>query len=241
MKINARALWNSDIRTPNGLDDLLEELFKDDPKRSLVPARQFTVADSSPPLFFYVEYREKDNYVRSYTYYGGGGSPTAIMGFGTRSVLNLNTKYINNAARGEVLNAFCCLEFVLDVLICVSSDVFSGKISYAELALEYRDEPTYTGKFSSVAKKVKYLIDNGYISKRTYDLMLKSKSIRNALAHQYLPVGNFGVTDKDIVRYETISNAIETIFNAAWFYLLTDYNERQIEVASWLAKNKSVI
>lgn len=237
MKIDLRELWNKDIVPPAELSDVMNRLFKGPAKEAaFIRDRQFNVAADYPPLFIYYEQRASQNNFDIQTYYGGGGSKTAILEFSaSRSILHLNTNYLQNRERGEILNAFCCLEFVIEVLVCIKFGVFDDKHTYQELKKLYVDDGTNAGSLSSFAKRLKYLYDVApVLSKKTNHLLLKAKLIRDSLAHQYLPLDSYGVTTKDVARYGHVLKAIDTIFDAAWFYLLTDYNKQQLKVAKWL-------
>lgn len=238
MLIDLRQLWNEDIKPPPGLEMRMDRLFQAQPG-SLIPItlRNFKVEQDYPPLFLYLEERAPKNDFAIQAYYGGGGSKGAIIEMSaSRSILNLRlgSSRITNKERGEILGAFCKLEFIVDVLTAVTFGVFSDVNTYDELKELYRDDTDILGKLSTFTAKIRYLLAEKRITKTTYSVLFKAKDIRNALAHQYLPIGNYGLSDKDLQRYGGIIKAIDYIFDGSWYYLLRDYNNSQLEVAKWL-------
>lgn len=236
MKVDKRQLWDSDIRTPDGLNELLDKLFVHGEAKHF-PELQFKMDKDCPPLFFFVEARDATNYVSSFTYYGGGGSKSAIVSMGGRQLLTLHGDRVDNSVRGEVLNAFCCLEFVIDAMCCSASGVFTNQLPYSDLLPEFSNTPEHQGTLSSTEMKIQLLYDKGLLTKHARDILLKAKRIRNSLAHQFLPVDNFGVTDRDFKRYGSYPKAMEVIFEGAWFHLLTSFNPIQNEIATWLSSS----
>lgn len=110
--------------------------------------------------------------------------------------------------------------------------VYSDKLKYSSIKNEFSDGRE--GLFSTTHKKLSYLKHRGLISKETYNCLVKSKEIRNSLAHQYLPINNYGITTKDYERYGGYGKAIEVIYEAAWINLLSDYVKFQLPVLKWM-------
>ncbi len=239
MKIDKRSLWNTDIHCPDEIAEYLgrPELFSQ--AKMALTSREAHEPAWVPPIFLYHEVRGRENYVNAQALYGGNGSPSIISALvESREILTYAPpqqeidKLINDARRGEILSAFCKIEFCLDALICIEMGVYQKKMSPESMQKELISDRD--GLFNTTHKKISYLRHRGVIDDKTRKLLLKAKNIRNVLAHQYLPIGDFGIEQKDITRYETHLQAVDNIFNACWFYLLQAYSQRQIVVLIWL-------
>lgn len=225
-KIEIRELWNQDILCSDQFGDLLSKTFDD---RGLLPWPKVKLGDNDPPIFLYQESRGEDKYVNAFSFYGGKGDG-AQSGGGARSELRLG-KIISTKERGEILSFFCKFEFILEVLVCILEGVYSNEIKYKKLRRQFEDE---NGSFSTVQRKLNYLEDFQILSPQTTTLLKKAKKIRNVLSHQYLPQKNIGLRAEEVELYESIGEAIGSIYTAAWFYLLKDYVIQQDEIAEWL-------
>jgi hypothetical protein len=231
-KIDQRQLFNTTIEEPEGLSDLLGKLF---PNKSnqFVPRPIFAISKDVPPILLYTESRREDNWLDSFSYYGGNGQAAQIR-FGARESLELNTKIIGESERGKILNAFCRVEFCLDVFICIYEGIFENKTTWAALSLEFEKEG---GKYTTTSQKITALKQANYIRTKTRKLLEKSKQIRNILAHQYMPEVGVGLSQVDVERYESVAKAVELIFDAAWVELLKDYIPHELIIAQWLREH----
>lgn len=228
-KIDRRELFNITIREPDGLSALLEQVFPRD-EGALVPQPTFRSDLNTPPLFLYTESRRDDNWLDSFSYYGGNGQ-SAQIGFGAREVLKLDSRIIRDGERGRILNAFCRIEFCLDVLVCVHEGVFEGKMTWNQLKEEFAEQGA---RYATTEQKIEALKKSKLIRSKTRDLLEKAKKIRNVLAHQYMPEAGLGLTKTDVDRYSSLAEAIELIFGAAWVELLKDYVPKQLIIVEWL-------
>lgn len=230
-KIDTRKLWNEDIISDAELLALLPQLFQGE-RGSLFPRVSFDHITGLPPIFIYQEHRGEHNDIQTFSYYGNKKGKNAQLSLGSRGLLVLSSTTIGEAERGKILNAFCRVDFILDVMIAIDCGVFDGSISYKGI------EKLFTqgdGTFATTSRKIKYLRAKRLLSKETYDLLEKAKKVRNILAHQFMPEGTVGIAEDDLAYSETIPKAINTIYNACWFYLMKDYNDKQLMVAKWLA------
>ncbi len=234
MVYTKQQLWNLDIPITHEFLDLLESVGAIDewPFTNLWNFRS-TVDENTPPLFLYTESRDERNYVTYSRVYGGGGSGSAEVGVGARSLFETDlSDRLGTSERGKILDAFCKIEFCIDVMICIEMGVFSNKIEYVSIKNEFSE--ARDGLFSSVHKKINYLKHKKILMPETHKLLMKSKVIRNNLAHQYLPINGYGVTDKDLDRHGTYTKAIQIVFEATWVNLLIDYTKIQLPVLEWI-------
>ncbi len=239
LKINKRVLWNTDIPCPDEVADYLSRPKLFSHSKNALSSGQNHEPSWVPPIFLYHEARGHKNYVNAKALYGGNGSPSIVNALvESREILTYAPpqkeidKHINDARRGEILSAFCKIEFCLDALICVEMGVYEKRMSPQSMQKELLGDRD--GLFNTTHKKISYLRHKNVIDDKTRKLLLKAKNIRNALAHQYLPVGDFGIGAKDIACYGTHLQVVDSIFNACWFYLLQAYSQRQVIVLSWL-------
>lgn len=237
--INKSELWNKDIQTPddvtvkmlksNGILNKPLEIIRDEKKSN----------EWLPPIFLYHEERDEQNYVHGHAVYGGNGSRSvSISWVESREILTYSKpvknvdRFINDAKRGEILSAFCKLEFCIDALVCIEMGAYEDQKILTNMQKELVGDRD--GLFSTTQKKLRFLKTRGVIDRKTYDLLFKAKDIRNGLAHQYLPVGDFGITKSDIEKYGSPLEAVDHIFNACWFYVLQAYVKREGVVLKWL-------
>jgi hypothetical protein len=239
LKIDKRSLWNTDIPCPDEVANYLGQPKLFAKAKNALSSTEGRELAWVPPIFLYHETRGRQNYVDAQALYGGNGSPSIINALvESREILTYAPpkqeidKLINDARRGEILSAFCKIEFCLDALICIEMGVYEGRMSPNSMQKELLGDRD--GLFNTTHKKISYLRHREVIDDKTRKLLLKAKNIRNALAHQYLPTGDFGIEEKDVGRYETHLQAIDNIFNACWFHLLQAYSQRQMAVLNWL-------
>lgn len=235
MHIDLKQLWREDIAPKQEFADLALPLFSSPQNiTEAFPVRIDIDSVDYPPVFIFYEERGDKNLLSITDFYGGGGSNSATYGVRThREIINLGNYVNGSSLRGPVLHAFCELEFVVDVLICIAEGVFDKDYKYSTLRARYNyfNKPNDLCTFN---KRLDCLINKMFLSQTTYDLLKSAKSIRDALAHQYLPLDNYGVTTEDTAKYGGFSPAINSIYNGAWFYLQKDHNEHQVKVAKWL-------
>lgn len=232
--IDRRTLFNVNIPEPEGLSELLHQLFPLE-AGNLFPHKNFALNERTPPIFLYTESRGKDNWLQSFSYFGGNGQ-AAQVSMGAREVLQLNSKMISEAERGKILNSFCRIEFCLDVMVCLVEGVFEDRTQWAVLKGEFQEG----SKYATTQRKIKELRQVSLIRDVTKRQLVKAKEIRNVLAHQFMPEAGLGLSDTDVRRYDSIPAAIEVIFNSAWIELLKDFAPRQVPIAKWLATYASI-
>lgn len=187
----------------------------------------------SLPIFLYCELREKQNYLSTFTIHGGSSSRGAISAVsGGRELINEMdlSNYTDEKCRGIVLEAFCKIEFCLDVSVCVEMGAYEGKLPLADIRDDLREE---SGLFSSSSKKLKYLKQRGFIDNNTYILLNKAKKIRNIMAHQYL-ISDEIMPLLGIDNIKSWQKDLTLIYNNAWHYLLSNFAMKQRPILTWV-------
>lgn len=197
-----------------------------------------------PPIFLFHEQRTLNQLhgqsLAITMLHGGHGSrQLTVHNSMSRDIIDFsffgdNNTQLNDDRRGKILAAFCKLEFCIDALICLEMGVFDNKLAIKDMHKELKTDRD--GLFTTANKKVNYLVHKNRISSETYESFKKAKNIRNSLAHQYLPIDEYGISKIDLKNYKTHLNAIDQIFNGCWYYLLKDYGTQQLPVIHWLDK-----
>jgi hypothetical protein len=129
-----------------------------------------------------------------------------------------------------VLASLCEIEFIVDVLICFNEGVYEIKGKYMLIAKEWKEGRQY----STLEKRLKVLKSKGVLRKKTIDTVEQAKSIRDTLAHKFIP-REYGINETTLNRYggrNGISHLAATrdCINLSWLNLLYDLNKVQDDI-----------
>ncbi|MDB5180599.1 MAG: hypothetical protein JWO54_357 [Candidatus Saccharibacteria bacterium] len=193
--------------------------------------------DSMPLIYLYYETTDELGNYSIDTIYGGGGHSSATRGVSAeRNIIYDKSKYIGKDTRGKVLDAFCEIEFLIDILVCIDFGVYEGLKSYKWVKRLYSWESKSEQKLPDTSSRIKLLMSSDLITEKTYNSLMSAKKIRNILAHQFIPEFYKGELAKEMQGYQNVGEAIYEIYNTAWFNLLEDYNKSQYKVIDWFTK-----
>jgi hypothetical protein len=187
-RVTNRSLYDTDIAEPEGLSELLVEIFEPN-QGSMYKLVDIIDRANAPPVFIYTEYRSKDNELTNFSYSGGDGLGT-IHQMGSRQILDLGARPIGELERGKILSAFCKIEFCLDVLVCIAIGVYDTKVAWPDVKKQLRE---FDGIYFTVESRLKFLHRSEIIRKKTKSAVIKTRKIRDVLAHQYMPQSDMGL------------------------------------------------
>jgi len=191
--------------------------------------------NSMPPIYLYLETKDSiGNYEISYIY-GGGGNSTAVKGMSIqRDLIYQSPRSVSANTRGEILDAFCEIEFLIDILTCVGKGVYEKKTSYRKVKRLYSWDSTNADKLPDTQNRLDFIHNENLISDKTYELLTQAKKVRNTLAHQFIPELEDCVSVEVLKEYKDAGDAIFSIYNTSWFLLLKDYVRSQNRILKWL-------
>lgn len=213
--------------------------------RNLFPARTMAtpnvlrkITKDAPPVYIYLEIPDEDGYTIEDFYSNPGHLDLrAQRGFSiNRELLSTETKYIDDNFRGKILSAFCEIEFLIDVMVCLGKGVYRGSETYKKVRQLYTYSCTKKNRLPDTEARINFLLENMLIADETYRYLKMAKKVRNTLAHQFMPSHTVGLTDTELKPYKHVGEAVFSIYNTAWFLLLKDYVPQQEAVIDWLQK-----
>lgn len=230
--------WQGYIKLDSQLISKINNLLPKD-KFAELGVDLFMSKNNSPPVFVYLEIPDETGY-NIETFYSNPESSRAIRGFAiNRELLGTELRSVDGSSRGTILSAFCEIEFLIDVMICLTFGVYEGKTSYKNIKSLYKHDCDRPDNLEDTETRIQHLLKNKKISTDTYKYLKMAKKVRNTLAHQYMPSSSVGLTKSEISPYTNIGEAVYAIFNTAWFLLLKDYVPQQEVVVDWLSKQKN--
>lgn len=199
------------------------------------------------PIFLYSDKNEKNSrsdYISKAVYGGGESHQLEVHGSMNRDLLkefSIGNSLDDEKSRGVILNAFCQIDFCLDVLICIEMGAYTHAVKPETIRKELREAG---GIFVTTSKKLKYLKHKHLIRSETYEKVQETKKIRNKLAHQFMPDYNNILAKKLKEKYnwrenDTISEILRIEFNESWHLLLKDFVRRQDVVVNYLNSKKT--
>lgn len=232
MKVLSKSeLWNNSLVFPKVFESISKQssfFFEDKTGESR--------SGWSLPVMLFYEIREDDNYLMTHFYIGGGASGSSSFGYeGGRHILDLdNAKRFNEAVRGKLLSAFCKIDFILDILVCIDFGAYEGNINEKHMKKIINERG---GLVKGTGRKLDYIQSKRILDNNTIDTIRFCKKIRDILAHQYLPDLNSllsQITNKELERNWV--DAIEDVFNSAWYLMMVHYSKSQLVVYEYFKR-----